>query len=196
MRIILCCLLLTACGYRFEGDEWDDTVTRITVPYVSGDFEGKLTDELISQLSTSGRFDVRRQGGDLVLHVAVKESLNDRIGYQFSRDDKSGSLQKHLISTENRRIITVEVSLVNCITGETLIPPSLVSASSEYDYTDSDSKREMTFIEPDGKRTSTLKFSLGQLDSVEGAQDATLVPLYRRLAQKIVDGLISSSPWH
>jgi hypothetical protein len=45
--------------------------------------------------------------------------------------------------------------------------------------------KELAFHDAQGKRKKTINFSLGQLDSVEGAQDAVLTPIYRQLAQKI-----------
>jgi hypothetical protein len=50
--------------------------------------------------------------------------------------------------------------------------------------------RDLSFVDPHHQLLSINTFSLGQLDSVEGAQDDVLTPLYRCLAQKIVDGIL------
>jgi hypothetical protein len=186
--ILSALLALSACGYRAEGGG-SGHITTITVPYVQGDPEGELTDQLIKQLSASGRFEVVRHGGCLCLNVAIVDAANDRIGYQYSRDDTKQKRQKNLIATENRRLMTAEVTLVNTVSGEILLGPIPVKAFAEYDYIDSGSLRDLTFVNSQGKTKKTLTFSLGQLDSIEGAQDDVAVPLYRVLAQSIVDGI-------
>jgi Lipopolysaccharide-assembly len=185
-------IVLSACGYRAEGGR-SGHVTTITVPYVQGDAEGELTDQLIKQLSASGRFEVVQRGGCLCLNVSLIDNSSERIGYQYSRDDTKRKLHKNLLATENRRLVTAEVTLVNTVSEEILLGPSLVKASAEYDYIDSGSLRDLTFINSQGKKEKTLTFSLGQLDSIEGAQDDAAVPLYRALAQKIVDGVCIST---
>jgi hypothetical protein len=49
--------------------------------------------------------------------------------------------------------------------------------------------KTVSFINEKGKREKTIGFSLGQLDSIEGAQDAALTPIYCQLAQKIAQAL-------
>jgi hypothetical protein len=49
--------------------------------------------------------------------------------------------------------------------------------------------KELSFINPQGKREKVMTFSLGQLDSIEGAQDAAVTPIYEQLAQRIVAAL-------
>ncbi len=185
-------LILTACGYR-SADFPSEEISTISVPYVQGDFEGALTDELIRQLSSSGRFEVVREGGSLILNVAIIGNASERIGYQYDRDDTSGKLQKHLFATENRRLITAELTLVDSVSEEVLLGPAQVKGSADYDYTDSGSLYELTFINSQGRPEKTLTFSLGQLDSIEGAQDDAVIPVYRELARKIVDGLLLPS---
>jgi hypothetical protein len=51
----------------------------------------------------------------------------------------------------------------------------------------------LTFINPAGTLVTVLPFSLGQLESVESAQEAAARPLYSRIAQKVVDAI--SSEW-
>ncbi|MBI2743854.1 MAG: hypothetical protein HYX48_08065 [Chlamydiales bacterium] len=193
MRAPLLCILLflTACGYRFEADEPVASVRTITVPYVRGDAEGKLTSELIHQLTSSGYFECRQGGGDLLLNAVIVSSNLDQIGYRHERHGPTGHLRHRLIGTENRREVVVEISLIDTRTNTILIEPTKVVAHAEYDYIDPDSIRELLFINNEGVPERTITFSLGQLDSVEGGQDDSATPLYRHLSQKIVDGLIN-----
>ena len=93
------------------------------------------------------------------------------------------------MAEENRRTLTAQVSLVDTITEEVIVGPVNVKASTDYDYIDVNSLKTVSFINEQGKREKTITFSLGQLDSIEGAQDAALTPIYRQLAQKITQVL-------
>lgn len=191
--ISLCTLILflSSCGYRFDGGE---QIT-VSVPYVVGDQEGQLTDALIYALSNSPNFRFTKGEGKWIVKAKIKESINDRIGYQYDRDPKSGKLRDNVIGIENRRAITVEVSVVDCC-GNSVIGPQTIKAFADYDYVDSNSLQDLSFIDPTtGTRVTSIAFSLGQLDSVGSAGEDALNPIYRELAQKIVDGMIASGNW-
>lgn len=187
-RIIFCAFLLAfcSCGYRINGPESGDDRSTISVPYVVGDSGGQLTNELVRQLSASGAFECVQNNGHYTLKVIMFSDGNDKIGFRYDRKDLSGKRKKNLMPVEGRRKASAEVTLINSATEEIEIGPVVVRADAEYDYIDSDSLREISF---EGR--STISFSLGQLDSIEGAQDDAYVPLYRHLAQKIVDGIIT-----
>ncbi|HSW86234.1 MAG TPA: hypothetical protein VLG49_01905 [Rhabdochlamydiaceae bacterium] len=189
VRLFLPCMILfSSCGYRIDGPESGRST--ITVPYVVGDSAGQLTNELVRMLSASGAFECVQNNGQYVLKVIVFSDGSDRIGYRYDRKDLSGKLKKNLMPVEGRRMISAEVSLINSATEEVEVGPVIVTADADYDYIDSDNLREVSMINSKGRRQSTISFSLGQLDSIEGAQDDVAVPLYRHLAQKIVDGMI------
>ena len=181
------CFFLSGCGYRFDGARASNAET-ISVPYVVGDPEGMLTDELVRQLSASGRYRFVQGEGKYTLNVVVISDSNEKIGYRYDRKE-TGKLEKNLIPTESRRALSAEVSLLDNTTDAIVVGPIVISANSEYDYINSSSLRELGFREVDGRKERVIHFSLGQLDSIEGASDAVLTPLYRRLAQKIVDGI-------
>lgn len=180
-------LFLAGCGYHFQ-----DTAQRttISIPYVKGDNEGQLTSELVHLISESGAYEYVQNGGNLVLQVSVVGDAQEKIGFQYDRKEFSKKIKKDLQPNENRRTITVEVSLLDVLEGKTISGPFRVSAFSEYDYVNVNSIYDLSFVGPGNKRTTVLNFSLGQLDSIEGAQDDAIVPLYRQLAQKIIDNLI------
>lgn len=180
---IIALVLLSSCGYHFYGSEDRKTVS---IPYVVGDVEGQLTNEIIHQLSSSGAYEYVRSGGNLTLKVAVVAETMDKIGYRYDRKEFSGKIEKNLMQTENRRNMTAEVTLVDDTTGEIIFGPHNFSSFAEFDYVDVNSLRDLSFINEHGHRVPVLDFSLGQLDSIEGAQDTAITPLYRQLAQKIV----------
>jgi hypothetical protein len=187
MKWLILLLLFTSCGYRFEGNQAQ--VHTINIPYIKGDTEGQLTNALIREMSQSGLFEYVKDGGAYTLNVSLLSDTNEKIGFRYDRHDISGKPTKHLITTEGRRILKAEVSLIEESTLEEVIKPTVLSASEDYDYIGAHSLRDLSFINEEGKRTAVTTFSLGQLDSIEGAQDDVAVPLHRRLAQKIVDGI-------
>jgi hypothetical protein len=185
-----CILLIAGCGYHFDGSEVGDRIATISVLYIKGDLEGHLNAELVRALSNSGCFNCVQNGGELLLEASIIGDGDDRIGYRFDRNPESGELRDNIIGTENRRTIVVTVTLIDTSAHATVLGPQTVKAHADYDYVDSNSIRDLTFITGEGVPQKVLDFSLGQLDSVDGAHDDTSMLIYRRLAQKIVDGLL------
>jgi len=188
--LILLLLLLCGCGYHTKEEE---QIT-ISVPFIKGDGEGRLTSEIIRAISATGYFEFRKNNGNQELQVAILSEGDDRIGYRYDRNPTTGELRKNIVGTENREIITVEVKLIDTYTQEIILGPEVISASADYDYVDSNSIRDLTFIQPSGHPTTIINFSLGQLDSIEGAHDDAQTPIFRKLAQRIVDGLMTQKP--
>lgn len=165
----------------------------ISVPYVIGDNEGALTEALARAISRTANFEYRKDDGDWILNAKILRTNNDRIGYRYDRDDESGKLRKNIIGTENRKEITVEVSVIDAITEKLIAGPQVIKADAQYDYVDPNSLQDLSFIDPDtGRRVTSIAFSLGQLDSVGTAGEDAIYPIYKILAQKIVDGLIAA----
>jgi hypothetical protein len=185
-------LLCASCGYRLAGPPDSEEVTTLTVPYVQGDSEGQFTDALSKALSSSGAYQVVQNGGSLTLKAAIISSGQDRIGFRYDRKETTGKLEKNLLPSESRRTVVAEVTLIDTCTEEIVLGPSKVTACAEYDYVNPDSVLDLIFFDPDGTKESTIAFSLGQLDSIEGAHDDASIVIYRVLAQKIVDGMMNA----
>lgn len=182
-------LILCGCGYRSDGGE---KIT-VSVPYVVGDVEGELTDAIIAALSQTAVFRYTNGPGDWILKASVKGTKDDRIGYRYDRDPIQGHLRSNIVGTENRKQISVEVSVENATTGKLVLGPQTITANSDYDYFDPNSLQDVSFVNPaTGLRDTSIAFSLGQLDDVGAAGEDAAYPIYRRLAQKIVDGMIAS----
>jgi hypothetical protein len=191
LRVLAFCMsLVTGCGYHFDHSEREGRAISVSVPYIKGDLEGHLNAELIRALTHSGHFDCVQNGGELLLEVAIIGDGDDRIGYRFDRNPESGELRDNIVGTENRRTIIAVITLIDSYTHTTLLGPQTVKMHADYDYVDSNSIRDLTFITINGVPEKVLDFSLGQLDSVDGAYDDTSTVIYRNLAQKIVDGLL------
>ncbi len=183
-------ILLTSCGYHTGADE-----STLSVPYFKGDTNGVLTDTVIKALAASGDFQYTDRGGTLLLEGTIISDANENIGYQFDRDPISGQRIHRLVPNEGRREIIVQITLTDTCTQKVLYGPINISAYGDYDFVDSDSLRDTSFINPAGARESVLFFSLGQLDSIDGAKESSLDLIHRRLAVKIVEG-ISNLPYN
>jgi len=172
-------LFLTSCGYRFGSGELSSNYRTVTVPFVLGDLDGSFTSALIHQLSLSGEFEYVREGGSLVLKVNLTDFRDENIGFRYDRK-KRGDLTKSVIPTETRITAFAEVSLVEACTGKVVLGPAKIMASVDFDH-DYYSSRNGVNI-----------FSLGQLGDIDAAHEAVNTPLYRALAQKLVDYVCQS----
>ncbi|MBS0620304.1 MAG: hypothetical protein JSS61_02465 [Verrucomicrobia bacterium] len=182
-------LMCGGCGYRFQGEGSDQVIASISVPYVKGDIDGLLTEELIRTLVETGRFDYTSSGGEWTLLVSVIGDGDERIGYRYDRNPTTGKRRDNIVGTENRRTLICEMKLIDTASEEIILGPLVIKGQSEYDYVDSNSIYDLVTFTPQGPQT-VIEVSLGQLDSIEGAHDDATVVAFRSLAQKIVDGLI------
>ncbi len=113
----------------------------------------------------------------------------EKIGFRIDPQLVDGKVRNNLLTTEERKSIAMEVSL--CCGNEVAFGPYQITADVDYDFVDGDSIRDLTFVSPAGETLTVLPFSLGQLEPVDSANEAAMRPLYRRLAQKIVDMVLS-----
>lgn len=184
-RMLLGLLILSSCGYHFEGGER----TTIAVPYVIGDQEGELTAALIRQISQSPTLSYSHGEGNWILNVKIINVSDERIGFRHDRSPVTEKLRKHLEGIEDRRRVTAEVVIISSSTEEIIYGPQIVSAEMDYDYVDPNSLKDLSVQGPNGKFFPVEGFSLGQLDTIDAAKSDCLRPLYRKLAQKIIDGI-------
>ncbi len=186
--LIGACLVLSSCGYHLPSSSNQS----IAVPYVKGDTSGVFTDFLVRELEMRGWLDYS-SSAPYTLETKIVRDDKDQIGWRYDRKETSATLENRLRPTEGKRTITVLVTLKNEQTGEVLFGPKKVTADVDYDYVNFDTISDLAFSPaPGAPLVSVLAFSLGQLDSVEGAHRAALKPLYRKLSVLIADGLDSS----
>lgn len=163
----------------------------LSIPFVQGDEDGALTAEITEAISASGLADVRSYEGEYTLEVSIVGEETSNIGFRVDPQKVYGKVRKNLLAIEGRRSMTIEALL--CSGGEAIRGPYRLTADADYDYVDGDSAQDLTFVDAAGARLTVLPFSLGQLESSESAALASTRPLYRRLAQKVVDAI--SSEW-
>lgn len=170
--LLACCL--AGCGYRWgQGGIVTDYRT-ISIPYIEGDFDGDFTATLIQQMSESGRLAYRAEGGALILQVSVFDEHDKDIGFRYDRT-KHCKIRSRIIPDETRLSMSVDVVVVEAISGCEVMGPVRLTADVDFDH---------EYYSGQGRANV---FSLGQLTDYDDARDAAYVPLYRRLSQKIVD---------
>jgi hypothetical protein len=169
--------VLTGCGYRIEENfSADDSPVYVNIPYIDGDVDGKLTSALIKELSSSGKY-LYSPSGELQLIVTIDDYYDENIGFRYDRSRK-GKLKHYIIPTETRSYMLVEVELKSAFCEEAARAPVKILASMDYDH-------DYYII-----RHGVNIFSLGQLTDVDTAEEAALVPLEKKMAEKIVDYVV------
>ncbi|GAB4186094.1 MAG: hypothetical protein Tsb0015_03640 [Simkaniaceae bacterium] len=184
-------LFFLGCGYHFTPSPLisNGKVYSIEVPYVRGDIDGRITDAIVREISQCPKLRYVNSSGDLILQVYILSDNVDIIGFQFDRDEITGKRENRLRANEERRSLEIEFSILSSLEGKILAGPFVVVADADYDFIISDVLKDASFINQEGKRKRTLFFSLGQLDSKEGAYYSCSGRLFQNLAKKIINGI-------
>ena len=70
--------LLSSCGYKCSFQE-EERVLSVQVPYIQGDVDAQLNNELVYQLAACGRFSPVKTGGDVILKITILSTSPDKI---------------------------------------------------------------------------------------------------------------------
>lgn len=174
--------LFSSCGYKASNVKSDTT---ISVEFIEQDESGIFQNALIENLSA--HFIYKPKNAFWQLEVRRIGDEKERIGFRFDQN-ADNSKTKKLIGTEIRRILKVEVTLKERLSGKIVLGPVFLSESVDFDYEEIDSLGALSTNDA-GTITSIVTFSGGQLDSIESAEENALIPLYRKLAERIVSGI-------
>jgi hypothetical protein len=178
-------LSLNSCSYHVVNSKGDNT---IGIPFVPGDKDGLLTKAITQEISTSGLGEFRSRNTRFELVVKLEPDFVERIGYRYDRLP-DGTLRPNIIGTETRRTVTVSYELIDTLYDKVVFGPKSTSAFADFDYLDTDNIADMSFVNPLGQRILAFNYSLGQLNTIEGATDASLISIYRMLSKNIADEL-------
>lgn len=177
--------IASSCGYHIQQTKEPLTVT---VPYISGDKDGRLTQYLISSLSETGVFRYQNQDARYEIVGKIISRGSSTLGYEYRKKNNDSQIQRRLVPDEGRTTIAVEIELKDKLTKKTVLGPVTYEASSDYDFVNSESFSEVAFF-LNQQLTTSLDYSLGQLDSKEGASLSSVDPCFRSLAQKVAVSL-------
>lgn len=173
--IIVICFLSSSCGYHFLTKP--KTSPTLAIPYIQGDLDGEVTNILIQKMTELGYFIPVSGISDFIIQAQVKSDRVDVIGFQF---DPKYIEDKRVIANENRRSIELEFSILSGRTREKLFGPYLIKESIDYDFLDDCPCKDSI-----QSQQSSLNFSLGQLDSREGAFSSCASPLFHKVTDRI-----------
>ena len=123
--------------------------------------------------------------------MKIIKSTKEVTGFRRDKQKIKNKIKKNLLASEARQWMTIEATLYDGNSDRIAYGPYEIEANADFDYYDGDSLQDLAFINSQGQFTTVLPFSLGQLESAESAQDASLSPLYKSLAQKIIDVIFS-----
>lgn len=179
----------SSCGYHFREVASQEAVASISVPYIEGDMEGKLTACIIKELATHPSYQYKSRGASCFLHVEVIKNEDEQVGYRHDRLESTAALLNRLVPVEGRKKMRLRAQLQETGTGKVLAGPFEVSAYKDYDFVNFDTYKELAFVDIQNQPFSTLAYSLGQLDSIEGAKEAAIQSVYIELAKKLLLGL-------
>lgn len=182
--LIVGMLALAGCGYKFAADS-----PTLSVPYIKGDVDGLFTTAFVGTIAKSGAYQYVDKGGEYLLELAIVSDEYQQIGYRYDREERTGIRINRLEPVEERHKIAVEVKLFDRASGELLRTPFIVKATTDYDFVDQDSAVDVSFVTPSGRTRSVLDFSLGQLDSRDGARDNSRRVLFNKISEKIINSL-------
>ena len=182
-------LSLISCGYHLSSTDLQGEKISLSIPYVQGDPKAQLNNTLVSTFARTGRFECLQNGGEFFLQVVLLSDNNDRIGYRYDRDSSTGQRKPNILAVENCRNITAQVTLYDNYSGDVIFGPIPVHAAVDYDYVDPGSPKDLETRTPLGP-LQTIRFSYGQLNSVEGAHDDASNLLYAKLSEKIADTVL------
>ena len=185
-------LLFTSCGYQVLTSQSNPP---LLVPFVEGDNDGRLTNAIICAIQESGLYNYSlNDKAKYRLNIRLETSSVETLGYQYRTRNNDQDIENRLIENEGRRNVCVSLTLIDQEDGKTLWGPEKISAFSDFDYVDPDSFKDLAFIDQNNQLETVLNFSLGQLDSQEGATSSSISPAYQKLAQKITDVLARNFP--
>jgi hypothetical protein len=179
LTLLIICLTLSGCGYRWGADSEILHDRTLSVPFIEGDCEGELTAEVIRELIATGEVEYSHHCGELTLEVRLIDLREENIGFRYDREG-AGQLTNTVIPSEARLTALAEVTVTKSVNGVIMIGPDLVTASIEYDH---------DYYSNQG---GVNLFSLGQLNDIDLAKQAARRPLYRALGRAIAQHVIHS----
>lgn len=180
---------LSGCGYSLQGGSPPGKVALVSIPVIKEDDDGILRNCLARAISETGKYKYTSGDATRVLIIKFENEYVDTIGYEWDVNAATGVELNRLYPDEGRKTVNVLVSLFDSRTNDPVIEPFRVVAQANYDFVNPVALKDIEFSDTKGQRQTTLQYSLGQLDSEEGARSASNITLYQDLAKKISDGL-------
>lgn len=168
--LFLLAVTLTACGYRSYNTPFTDSAQTISVNFVEGDINGRLTESLIEELVRKIPLEYVNKDPDFLLNAKVEKYFEKNVSYTFNKE------QEKSFGNEKRAILEVSFELLNTLTGKKVVGPVQVQAEVDFDY-DQD--------------PSVSVRHMGVVGLVDMSQDSSKDPLFRKVSEKIVGYMLA-----
>lgn len=195
LSFILIAALCSSCRYQSSKILLNgDSVIETSIPTINKDPNGYFRNYLAREMAYTNGLYYKEDHAKYKLLVTVTEDTKTKITYMWDRDPVTNKDLRVFYPTEDSRECIAKVELLDSKTGKAVIAPFFVKASADYDYVNPTVRQAVEFTTPSDGTQSVLQYSLGQLDSLEGADKESFNPIYNKLAKKIVARLSRSYP--
>ncbi len=193
LSLMLIAALCSSCKYQSSKVDLNgDSVIETSIPTIKKDPNGYFRNYLAREIAYANGLYYKEDNAKYKLLVTVTEDTKSKITYMWDRDPVTNTNLGVFYPIEDSRECIAKVELVDGKTGKAVIPAFFVKASADYDYVNPTVRQAVEFSTPSDGNQSVLQYSLGQLDSLEGADKESFNPIYNKLAKKIVARLSRS----
>ena len=190
----LATILCNSCNYGLAKLDIDGaSVIETTIPVIKKDPRGILRNQLAREMSFTNSIHYKDRNAKYKLLVTITEDATSKITFMWDRNPKTNANLDVFYPTEGQREVVAKVELVEAKTGVAVIEPFYLRAESIYDFVNPTVPGTLEFNDPYVGDISVLQYSLGQLDSEEGAETESYEPAYEMLAKKIISRLSKTS---
>ena len=173
---LFCLLPISSCGFRLATSVDKESCRTVNIPYVQGDSGGLLTSDLIKYIEKQSPLAFVSEGGSLTLQVKLLDEKYENTGFRYNPHDLHHG-KKKIIPNETRQKDLAEITVIDNRTGQTLLGPAYILATTDYDHQNYTLNNDVNV------------FSIGQLNDINTSQDALDVPRFRNLAKEIASYL-------
>lgn len=188
---VLLLLLCSSCRYKNAALAiGDDKLIEMSIPVIKKDPNGILRNALAREISFNKSLYYKTEKAKYNLNVSIEEDKDSIICFMWDRNPKTNKGLNVFYNTEGMKEVVAKIELVDANTKDVVIGPVFLRQRSIYDFVNPTVAETLSFEGIAGNEISALQYSLGQLDSEEGAKEATYIPTYQNLAKKIVTCLI------
>ncbi len=175
-------LLSTFFGCNYHSAIQTQEIQSVGIAFIKNDLLGNLRSYLVLELEKSSLFRFSKQP-ELLVYVECVEKEDEDIGFQYARSVTTRS--DRLVVNEKRKWVEAVVSIKNTKTDKTVLKPTKIMAAIDFDFDPAESDDKFTAIGPN--RVPMVTFSLGELESEQGARPIAQELLMQNLAKRIVD---------
>ncbi|MFY7843134.1 MAG: hypothetical protein ACOVOR_03865 [Rhabdochlamydiaceae bacterium] len=181
-------LVFSGCGYQFS-NQLETVSSKPTLTILAEkkcDF-GDLNRALVREVLTRNQFVYDKHCGQYALVVNLIDDHKHKIGFRYDYDQNKEKLKSRLTPVEWRRILKVEVSLFDQRLRKNVWGPKMIEVDLDYDCYNNQNVNDLGFLKRGNIKESVMDFSMGQLDSKEGAEENTNERICTILASSIFD---------